>query len=171
MKIVHFADLHLDSAFAWCGATGDAARRRHQALRDALLAIVDLTREVGADALFCAGDLYEHDRVTPDTAAFLRRTFAELDPVRVYIAPGNHDYYGSESLYATSEWSDNVHIFKESRLRPAALADGITLWGAAHRVPANTDNFLNGFRVEGGRGAHSPFPWRGTLMVGRAGGR
>ena len=153
MKIVHFADLHLDSGFAWCGATGDAARRRRQALRDTLRAVVNLTREVNADALFCGGDLYEHDRVTPDTAAFLRHTFAELDPIRVYIAPGNHDFYGPESLYATVEWSDNVHIFAEPCLRPVRLADGITLWGAAHCVPANTGNFLDDFRVDG-RGAH-----------------
>ena len=153
MKIVHFADLHLDSGFAWCGATGDAARRRRQALRDTLRAVVNLTREVNADALFCGGDLYEHNRVTPDTAAFLRQTFAELDPIRVYIAPGNHDFHGPESLYATVEWSDNVHIFAGPRLSRVQLADGITLWGAAHRVPANTGNFLDGFRVDG-RGAH-----------------
>ena len=149
MKVVHFADLHLDSAFAWCGATGDAARGRRQALRETLLAIANLTRTVNADALFCAGDLYEHDRVTPDTAAFLGQTFAELDPIRVYIAPGNHDFYGPQSLYATGKWSGNVHIFRESRLQPVALTDGITLWGAAHCAPANTDNFLDGFRTEG----------------------
>ena len=153
MKVVHFADLHLDSPFAWCGATGDAARRRRQALRDTLRAVVNLTREVNADALFCGGDLYEHDRATPDTAAFLRQTFAELDPIRVYIAPGNHDYYGPQSWYAAGEWSSNVHIFAEPRLQPVALADGVTLWGAAHCAPANTDNFLKGFSVEG-PGAH-----------------
>ena len=30
-----------------------------------------------------------------------------------------------------------------------ALTAGITLWGGAHCAPANTDNFLNGFRAEG----------------------
>ncbi|MCY3839714.1 MAG: metallophosphoesterase, partial [Gammaproteobacteria bacterium] len=141
--------MHLDSAFAWCGATGDAARARRQALREALLAIAELARNVDADALFCAGDLYEHDRVTPDTAGFLRQTFAELGPIRVYIAPGNHDFYGPQSLYATSNWSDNVHIFTEPRLQPVPLADGITLWGAAHCAPANTPNFLDRFRTDG----------------------
>ena len=58
MKIVHFSDLHLDSPFAWTGATGGAARKRRQALRDTLVRIVELTREVNADALFCGGDLY-----------------------------------------------------------------------------------------------------------------
>ena len=153
MKIVHFADLHLDSAFAWCGATGEASRRRRQALRDVLRSIVNIARDAQADALFCGGDLYEHERVTPDTAAFLRQTFASLDPIRVYIAPGNHDYYGPQSLYATQEWSCNVHIFKEPRFVSVPLADGVTLWGAAHCVPANTDNFLEGF-VADGTGAH-----------------
>ncbi len=152
--IVHFADLHLDSPFAWCEATGDVARRRREALRDTLLAIIELVRSTGADALFCGGDLYEHDRVTPDTSKFLRQTFASLIPVPVFIAPGNHDWHGSSSIYATEEWSRNVHIFRESALRPVRLAAGITLWGGAHQAPANTDNFLGGgFRVSG-HGAH-----------------
>ena len=153
MKIVHFADLHLDSAFAWCGATGKAARQRRQALRDVLRAITRLSQDTNADALFCGGDLYEHERATHDTAAFLRQTFADLHPMPVYIAPGNHDWYGPQSIYATEEWSENVHIFSEPHLRPIALAPGITLWGAAHCAPANTGNFLVDFSV-GGPGVH-----------------
>ena len=43
--------------------------------------ITVLARELNAEALFCGGDLYEHDRATPDTAGFLRATFADLaDP-------------------------------------------------------------------------------------------
>ncbi len=148
MKIVHFADLHLDAPFAWAGAFGAAARRRRQALRDVLVRIVDLTRKVQAEALFCGGDLYEHEHCTPDTAEFLRTTFAELAPVPVYLAPGNHDWYGPASLYALVEWSHNVFVFRESRLRPVKLCDGVTLWGAAHLGPANTGNFLNGFHTE-----------------------
>ena len=100
MKIIHFSDLHLDSPFAWIGATGGAARKRRQALRDTLVRIVDLTREVNADALFCGGDLYEQEHFRPDTAEFLKDTFAGLAPLPVYIAPGNHDWYGPKSLYA-----------------------------------------------------------------------
>ena len=148
-RIVHFADLHLDAGFAWAGATGDAGRRRRQSLRDALLRIVDVVREVRADALLCGGDLYEHDRATPDTAEFLRTTFAGIDPVPVYLAPGNHDWYGSKSIYALNDWSRNVHVFREPRLVPTTLNAGLTLWGAAHAAPANTGNFLENFRIEG----------------------
>ena len=149
MKIVHFSDLHLDSTFTWAGASGDAARRRRQALRDTLLRIADLTRAEGADALFCGGDLYEHERAGRDTGEFLRQTFASLDPIPVYLAPGNHDWYGPDSLYALVDWSSNVHVFSESALRPVELETAVTLWGAAHCAPANTDNFLDGFRAEG----------------------
>ncbi len=149
MKIVHFADLHLDSGFAWAGADGTAARRRRQSLRDSLKRITALARDVGADALFCGGDLYEHDRVTPDTARFLQATFVDLDPCPVYLAPGNHDWYGPDGPYALVDWSPNVHVFREPRLEPVRLGNGVTLWGAAHCAPANTGNFFEGFLPDG----------------------
>ena len=152
-RIVHFADLHLDAGFAWAGATSSVARQRRQGLRNALLRIVAIVREVQADALFCGGDLYEDERVTPDTAEFLRATLAGLDPTPVFLAPGNHDWYGPESVYALTAWSPNVHVFREPRLVPVSLRPGLTLWGGAHRAPANTDNFLAGFGVQG-PGAH-----------------
>jgi DNA repair exonuclease SbcCD nuclease subunit len=43
-----------------------------------------------------------------------------------------------------------VHVFGESRLTPVEPADGITLWGAAHRSPASTDGFLDGFTADRG---------------------
>ena len=149
MKIVHFADLHLDAQFAWAGAGGEVARRRRQGLRDALGRIAELASEIDADALFCGGDLYENDRVAPDTSEFLRATFADLDPLRVFLAPGNHDWYGPQSIYAVVEWSPNVHVFRESTLQPVELGNGLTLWGAAHRGPANTPNFLDRFHTAG----------------------
>ena len=149
MKIVHFADLHLDAGFAWAGAAGAAARQRRQSLRDTLRSITELARDVDAGALVCGGDLYEHDRVTPDTARFLQATFADVAPRRVYLAPGNHDWYGPDSLYALVGWSANVHVFSEPRLQPVNLADGLTLWGAAHCAPANTGNFFDGFLADG----------------------
>ena len=153
MKIVHFADLHLDSQFAWASASGEVARERRQALRYTLSRIVKLVGEESADALFCGGDLYEQERFTPDTAEFLRLAFAELQPKPVYLAPGNHDWFGPQSLYARVEWSQNVHVFTDRSLQPIALDDGLTLWGGAHLAPANTGNFLEGFRVKGG-GVH-----------------
>lgn len=144
---MHFADLHLDAPFAWAGAVDAASRRQRQRLREALVRIVDLALERRADALFCGGDLYEHEFVTPDTAEFLRSAFARAAPMRVFLAPGNHDWYGPGSLYSSVSWSANVHVFGEPTLRPVPLGHGVTLWGAGHSKPAGTSNFLAGFRA------------------------
>lgn len=147
LRIVHFADLHLDARFAWAGATGSASRRARQRLREALARIVDLARARAADALFCGGDLYEHEFVTEDTARFLQATFARAAPTRVFLAPGNHDWYGPDSVYASTAWSDNVHVFRDSSLRGVPLCEGVTLWGGAHLRAAGTGNFLTGFQA------------------------
>lgn len=151
MKLVLFSDLHLDAPFEW--APRPFARRRRQALRDALTRIIGVAADVGADALLCGGDLYEHDRFSADTAEFLRRSFATAAPLPIYLAPGNHDWYGPESLYRRVSWTSNVRVFTHDRLEPVTITEGLTLWGAAHCAPANTDGFLDAFRVDRG-GVH-----------------
>ncbi len=153
MRFLLFSDLHLDTQFAWLAGHPELAGRRRQALRDTLVRIADLAVTEHVDALLCGGDLYEHDRFTPDTVAFVRSVFARLHPLPIFIAPGNHDWLGPASLYAQADWSPNVHVFSEDRLTPVTLTDGVTLWGAAHRAPANTDGFLDDFAVDRG-GVH-----------------
>ena len=119
MRLVVFADLHLDTAFAW--AKPEVARKRRQALRDTLHRILALAEEVSADAILCAGDLYEQARFTPDTRQFLLSRFGATERP-VLIAPGNHDWYGPRSLYAQVDWPPNVHIFEADRMSPVELA-------------------------------------------------
>ena len=152
MKLVAISDLHLDASFASHGLGPEVGRKLRTFMHQSMLNIVKLVKTTGADALLCAGDLFEHDRVSPKTATLLRYAFSQIDPIPVYIAPGNEDWYGPNSLYQ-QEWSSNVHIFTEPKLTPVQLADGITLWGAAHVAPSGAPNFLRGFRVEG-RGIH-----------------
>ncbi|HEV7216408.1 MAG TPA: metallophosphoesterase [Chloroflexota bacterium] len=153
MKFVLFSDLHLDAQFGMPGLTEQAARGRRQGLRDTLERIIELAQEVQADALLCGGDLYEHERCSPDTAAFLQVIFQRLQPLPIYVAPGNHDWLSPTGVYQRTAWSSNVHIFGSGELQPVTLTEGITLWGAAHAAPANTGNFLEDFHVDRG-GVH-----------------
>jgi DNA repair exonuclease SbcCD nuclease subunit len=150
VKLLLFADLHLDAPFAW--ARPETARQRRANRRETLRRILALAEEERVDAVLCAGDLFEHERVTPDTVAFLQSSFARTDRP-ILLAPGNHDWLSPQSPYATVEWSPNVTIYTEARLTPVTLADGCTLWGAAHRAPANTDGFFAGFQPDRG-GVH-----------------
>ena len=89
----------------------------------------------------CGGDLFEHERVSPDTGQFLRVQFGRANPIPAFIAPGNHDWLGKESLYQRVSWSQNVRVFDDRRLLSATIADGLTLWGGAHLAPAGTPDF------------------------------
>lgn len=150
LRILHFADLHLDTPFCW--APPAVARVRRRALRETLARICKLASELDVDAVTCGGDLYEQERFIPDTAQFLRSVFEDMG-LPVFIAPGNHDWMGPRSLYQQVKWPSNVHVFDQDRLTPVELEQGLTLWGAAHRAPANTGDFLDGFRVDRG-GVH-----------------
>lgn len=146
MRLVLFSDLHLDATFTW--APREVARRRRNNIRVALSNVMRIAEEVDADAILSAGDLYEHEHVTPDTAAFLRSTFAATDR-RVILVAGNHDPLLAGSVYAAQAWSDNVEIVTAPALAPFDLADGFRLWCASHLRTSGTDGFLTGFRVEG----------------------
>jgi len=147
MKLLHFADLHLDAPFAW--ASPEAARLRRRNRRLSLTRILELASQERCDAILAAGDLFELDRVRPDTLEFLRSALSDV-ALPVYIAPGNHDWLSPRSPYRTVRWPANVHVFEEDRLSPVTLEDGLTLWGAAHRAPANTPDFFAGFRPDRG---------------------
>jgi len=156
VRLLVFADVHLDAPFTSLTSLTEMgprlARARRRELRDTVARICELAERLDVDALLCAGDLYEHDRVTPDTAAFLRDSFGDLARP-AFLAPGNHDWCGPTSLYSEVRWSRNVHVFGTDRLQPVELSPGLTLWGAAHLAPANTDGFLDGFAVDRG-GVH-----------------
>ena len=151
--ILHTADVHLDRAYSGVGMTAGIAAARREELRDGLRRFVDLALELGVDAVTIGGDLYEHDRATLDTGNFLRQQFERLGAVPVLIAPGNHDPVLPDSLYRRIEWTANVTIFWEPRLRAAQLAGGVTVWGAGHNAPDLRENLIDGFRVPA-QGAH-----------------
>lgn len=141
MKVVMFADLHLERQFAW--ADGPAAVARRSAIRRSLTRTVELAVAEQADAIFCAGDLYENEFFSPDTANFVAEA---LDcGIPAFLAPGNHDYYSPRSMYATTRWPGSVHVFTESQFRPVELAPGCTIWGAGHTAPTGTEGFFDRF--------------------------
>ncbi|MHB8717655.1 MAG: metallophosphoesterase family protein [Candidatus Dormibacteria bacterium] len=154
MRILHLADLHLDRAFAGMGCHGDLAVRRRLGLREALRRAGETAAAAGCDVVTIGGDLYEHDRAGADTAALLQHTFAAWQPMRVLIAPGNHDPLLRGSLYTRTEWPDNVHVFTGQELEPLALDDGLTVWGLAHHEPVWMGDPLAGDPVGADGGVH-----------------
>ena len=113
MKLIHTSDIHLDSCFAGAGMPpGFGSRRRHQ-LRETFASVLRHAWTCGAEAVLIAGDLFEQDRVSRDTLAFLRDQFERLAPLPILIAPGNRDPYTEDSPWFIEDWPANVHIFSQ----------------------------------------------------------
>ena len=105
IKLIHGADLHLDSPFS--GLTPEQAAARRQEQRELLDRLARLAREREADLLLLSGDLLDSRRTYRETAQALARSLGSL-PCPVFLAPGNHDFYGPQSLYAALDWPENV---------------------------------------------------------------
>jgi len=125
MKILHIADIHLDRTFA----AGHGARRRGE-LRDAFTRALELGADRGVEAICIAGDVYEHETVSEDTAAFLRDRLGRAG-VPVLVAPGNHDPYLAGSVWERGRWPENVRIFSHDRIEAVELSAETVVWGAA----------------------------------------
>jgi len=144
LRIVHCADVHLETTFA--DTHGGAARRK--GLADAFVRIVDEARARNADVLTIGGDLYEAERAGPQTVRFLFEQFARFAKP-VFIAPGNHDPHAPSSLLARGDLPENVRVFNEAAWRAYPLAEGVTLYGFGH-TPAEPGRPFASARFERG---------------------
>ncbi|MBE6970238.1 MAG: DNA repair exonuclease [Ruminococcaceae bacterium] len=130
IRILHAADLHMDSPFEGLSSQQAALRRREQ--RGLLNRLAELAEENGAQLMLLSGDLLDSGDIYTETGAMLMTVLGKLG-IPVFIAPGNHDYYSLRSPYARLQLPENVHIFTESRLRSVILEDlGVRVWGAAY---------------------------------------
>lgn len=145
LKVLHGADFHLDSPFS--GLKPEAAARRRGEQRELLARLTDLAREREADLVLLSGDLLDGDLVFRETVQALARALGEI-PCPVFLAPGNHDWYGPQSPYAALEWPGNVHLFTGPELTAVPLPElDCTVWGAAFCAPRQSASPLRGFRA------------------------
>lgn len=147
LKLIHAADLHLDSPFA--GLPPEQAALRRQEQRALLDRLADLANEEGADLVLLAGDLLDGERVYRETVDALAQTLGRIR-CRVFLAPGNHDPYTAASPYALPIWPDNVHIFSSPRPEAVTIPElNCTVYGAAFSAQEREDDPLEGFCAQG----------------------
>jgi DNA repair exonuclease SbcCD nuclease subunit len=138
---------------------------------------MDDVRCEGVDLVLIAGDLFESERVTPDTVEFLRQQFEGLEPARVFIAPGNHDPYIPGSPYKEELWPENVHVFDNEDFQSVEIHSlGIRVTGfgfeRAHleipifqKLPVLSSDYFNIVvshgsnmgQIPSGKSKHGPF--------------
>ena len=128
IRLLHAADLHMDSPFQ--SLTAQQAQERRSEQRRLPARIAALARERQADILVFAGDVFDSDALFSETGRSLERALAGLD-IPVFIAPGNHDWYSKRSLWSTLSLGENVHIFTGEETECVPLPSlGVRVWGS-----------------------------------------
>lgn len=148
LKLLHLADLHLDSRFA-AVSQNESAKRRAE-LRNVFKNALELAKNEGCSVVLISGDLFDCEYYTKDTLDFLRGAFASMPDIRFFISPGNHDPYNSSSPYRLGVFTDNVTVFDSENVTGVTL-DGLdlTVYGYAFTSAVYTKDPLSGFSLDG----------------------
>jgi len=112
VKFLHTADWHLGIKYAKLGENAERAREIRIKTAKKL---ANLAKEEQADFVIIAGDLFDSndvDRELIDTVISILKT---VQPIPVYILPGNHDPLTRDSLYSDPAWNSatNVVVLKD----------------------------------------------------------
>jgi DNA repair exonuclease SbcCD nuclease subunit len=177
VRFIHTSDIHLDTSFSGSGFPSRLGDRKREAIRGTFRRIMEDARLHEVDFVLIAGDMFESERVTPDTVEFLKQQFEALKEIRVFIAPGNHDPFTKGSPYKEEIWPANVHIFNSEEFQSIELPDlGVRVTGFGfvrafleeryfQRLPVLSKDFTNivlghgsdASRIPAGKSKHGPF--------------
>ncbi len=151
IKIFHTADIHLDSPFG--ALSPQRSEERRAELRDIFSRMMSYAAEQ-ADIILLPGDVFDSAFAGRDTVERLCRDFAEAK-IPVVIAPGNHDPYTADGVYATEKFPENVYIFSSEQPSYFDFPElRLRVWGAAFtsdrmnfsplmRIPALSEDTVN----------------------------
>lgn len=111
MKIIHCADLHLDSRMS-THLTREKARERQAELLHTFEKMMDYAAENKVDAVLIAGDLYDTKKISAAARNTVREAILRNPGITFYYLKGNHD--AESFLDALEELPPNLKLFDKS---------------------------------------------------------
>jgi len=158
MKLLHAADLHIDSPMVGLLAYEEApAEELRLATRLALGNLIDTALEEDADALLLAGDIFDGDWPHYGTGVHFVSEMARLREanIPVVIVAGNHD--AESKLTKSLRLPDNVHVLDTRKPQTVIFEElGLAVHGQGYATPAVLEDLSAGY----------PAPIAGMINVG-----
>jgi exonuclease SbcD len=146
IRILHCGDLHFDTPFR--ELSGKKAEARKEDLRETWGKIIDLIKKEEIQLVLMSGDLFDNGRIMKTTLEYLIKKLQEISPTPVFISPGNHDPYASNSYYQIIDWPDNVHIFGSTLEKVLLPQLGTCIYGIGFSKPYQRESLIRNFCVE-----------------------
>ena len=108
MKIIHCADLHLDSQLTANLSKEQAKERRVELLRT-YERMVDYAAEQGVRAIIIAGDMFDTNRVSALARNTVAGKMADHPEIDFYYLKGNHDFNSALEMF--DDPPENLKLF------------------------------------------------------------
>jgi len=123
VKILHMADVHLDTAFA--GSDDDVRRKLRAGAGQAFEKAADTALERDVDAVLIAGDLFDSQRLSFATERVLLAALGRLEAasIPVFYATGNHDPGLADTRRLNLPWPKNTTVFSDPNPRTVPIHD------------------------------------------------
>ena len=110
MKILHTADLHIDSPLT-SHLSADKVRERRAELFSTLSAMVESSAQSGIRIMIVAGDLFDSDKITKTAKKRTLSLIAAHSEISFFYLPGNHEEGGLIS--GEEALPENLFLFGE----------------------------------------------------------
>lgn len=110
MRILHLADVHLDTSFS--GRSPEIRARLRRAVREAFRQAMDVALEREVHAVVIAGDLFDSHSLSFESERFLVEELARVTTVGIPVvyATGNHDPGSHLRSRRQIPWPDGVTV-------------------------------------------------------------
>lgn len=108
MKLIHCADIHLDSPMGTHMSPNQASMRNAQII-DSFLRLTDYAAKNGVRAVMIAGDLFDGERVRRRTVDEILAAMERTPEVDYLYLPGNHD--GAAKAFSDRTLPENLRQF------------------------------------------------------------
>ena len=131
VKILATADWQMDMAGG--GLNSDAREYLSAARVETIETILKLAKEENVDVILAAGDLFEFPRVSPEATNAVAQVLQRSE-VPIHAIPGNHDLYGSSSVWNTPEFRAIDHFHLHNEQTQTEISEGVFL----HSIPVKS---------------------------------
>jgi DNA repair exonuclease SbcCD nuclease subunit len=147
MKIIHAADLHIDSPFqGHVNGLGVLGEQSHLATRRAYHNLIELCLQQEAEVLLLAGDIFDGDCCDTATGEFFLAGLDRLQEVgtRVVLVYGNHD--AECRVTRRLRLPDHVHRLATDRPETLVIEHlGVAVHGQSYARTAVWDNLARDY--------------------------
>ena len=124
MKIIHCADIHLNSKMS-ANLTKEKAKERTAELLHTFIRMVDYADREEVQAIIIAGDLFDHNRISRTTRNAVYDQIRLHSWIEFYYLQGNHD--SGSFLSDMEEIPANLKLFGKEWITYIAGGDGGTV--------------------------------------------